>query len=87
MTVTEAMWKGKAVIGGQTTGIALQIQHGKNGFLVSSVKEATEYLVRLLEESSLREKLGQAAKESVTNKFLLSRFVLDHLKIYSRFLS
>jgi len=84
LTVTEAMWKGKAVIGGQTTGIALQIKHGRNGFLVSSVEEAAEYLIRLLKDSSLREKIGQAAQESVKEKFLLSRFVLDHLKIYSR---
>lgn len=86
MSVTEAMWKSKAVIGGQTKGIALQIKHGQNGFLVSSPGQAAQYLIRLLKNPSLRKKLGQAAHQTVKNKFLLSRFVLDHLKIYSRFL-
>ena len=34
LTVTEAMWKGAAVIGGRTGGIAHQIDDGVNGFLV-----------------------------------------------------
>lgn len=82
MVVTEAMWKGKAVVGGQTTGIGLQIEHGKNGYLVSSSEEAAKYLIQLLEDKSLRKRLGQAAKETVRNKFLSSRGVLEHLKIY-----
>ena len=42
LTVTEAMWKGAAVIGGRTGGIAHQIEDGVNGFLVDSVEEAAE---------------------------------------------
>jgi trehalose synthase len=38
LTVTEAMWKGAAVIGGRTGGIAHQIEDGVNGFLVDSVE-------------------------------------------------
>jgi trehalose synthase len=84
LCVTEAMWKGKAVVGGQTKGIALQIEDGKNGFLVSSPEEAAQYLIHLLENQSLRKKLGQAAHQTVKNKFLISRLVLDHLKIYTQ---
>ncbi len=86
LTVTEAMWKGKAVIGGQTKGIALQIKNGQNGFLVNSPEKAAQYLVRLLKDKKMREKIGQAAHQSVKSKFLLSRLVLDHLKIYSQVL-
>lgn len=84
LTVTEAMWKGKAVIGGQTKGIALQIKHRKNGFLVSNPEQTAQYLVRLLKDKSLRKRIGQAAHQTVKDKFLFSRFILDHLKIYSR---
>ena len=55
LTVTEAMWKGAAVIGGRCGGIKHQIQDGVNGFLVSSAEEAAEALVRILKDKSLKE--------------------------------
>ncbi|TET60359.1 glycosyltransferase, partial [Candidatus Aerophobetes bacterium] len=42
LTVTEALWKEKAVVGGKVGGIKLQIRDGENGFLVSSVGEAAQ---------------------------------------------
>lgn len=87
LTVTEAMWKSKPVIGGQTKGIALQIKHGQNGFLVSSPQEAAQELVRLLKDKELRKKIGQLAHQTVKEKFLLSRFISDHLEVYSHFLN
>lgn len=83
LTVTEAMWKEKAVVGGKTPGISLQIKNGRNGLLVASPEEAGRATVRLLKDERLREKLGRAAKRSVQSKFLFSRLVLDHLKLYS----
>ncbi|WP_243670780.1 glycosyltransferase, partial [Methanoculleus chikugoensis] len=50
LTVSEAMWKGAAVIGGNVGGIRQQIEDGKSGFLVSSVDEAAERIVRLLRD-------------------------------------
>jgi len=82
ITVTEAMWKGKPVIGGRTTGIALQITHNQNGFLVSSPEEAGKYLIELLKSKSLRERIGQAAHQTVKEKFLFPRLILDHLRLY-----
>src|SRR5205085_2943697 len=38
LTVAEAMWKSRAVIGGDVGGIRYQIEDGLNGFLVSSVE-------------------------------------------------
>ena len=37
LTVSEAMWKGRAVIGGDVGGIRHQIDHGHSGFLVSDM--------------------------------------------------
>jgi len=55
LTVAEAMWKGTPVIGGNVGGIRYQIENGVNGFLVSSVEEAAECIVRLLKDEKLRE--------------------------------
>jgi trehalose synthase len=73
LTVTEAMWKGAAVIGGRCGGIKHQIEDGVNGSLVSSVEEAAEAMVKILKDQALREKLGKAARQSVQKRFLMSR--------------
>ena len=66
LTVTEAMWKGAAVIGGRAGGIARQIEDGVNGFLVDSVEQAADQIVTLLRDRSLASRLGQKAKDSGT---------------------
>jgi trehalose synthase len=85
LTVTEAMWKGTPVIGGNVGGIRHQIQDGENGFLVNSIAEAAERLVQLLEDPELRKRIGSAAKETVRSKFLLSRYAEQHLDLYGAF--
>ena len=45
LTVTEAMWKGAAVIGGNVGGIKHQIEDGVNGFLVNNVEQAAARIV------------------------------------------
>lgn len=82
LTVTEAMWKKKPVIGGRTGGIIEQISDGKTGFLVSSVEEAGRRMVELLKDGDLRERIGSAAKRSVTRRFLMPRLLLDYLKLF-----
>lgn len=81
LTVTEAMWKEKPVIAGNTGGIKLQIQDGQNGFLVDSPKQASERIIQLLEDKGLSEKMGKNAKESVRNNFLITRLLEDEFKI------
>jgi trehalose synthase len=75
MTVTEAMWKGAAVIGGNVGGIRKQIVDGENGFLVNSVDETAERIVRLLKDEPLRKRLGERARESVRERYLLSHLL------------
>src|SRR5919201_5956631 len=79
LTVAEAMWKRRAVIGGNVGGIRYQIEDGVNGFLVSSVEEAAECIVRLLEDNKLREELGARARATARERFLLSRYVEQYL--------
>ena len=40
LTVSEGMWKGKPVVGGNVGGIRLQIEDGESGFLADSAEEA-----------------------------------------------
>ena len=81
LTVTEGMWKGKPVIGGDAGGIRVQINNGVSGFLVSSPDECAQRLVELLQDETLRARIGVAAKESVRQLFLLPRLALDYLTV------
>jgi trehalose synthase len=79
LTVTEAMWKGAAVIGGNVGGIRHQIDDGETGFLVNSVQEAAERIVRLLRDQELRRRLGEQARERVRERYLLSHLLEEWL--------
>ena len=85
LTVAEAMWKGRAVIGGNVGGIRYQIEDGVNGFLVSSNEDAAERIVRLLKDEKLRGEMGRKARETVRKKFLLTRYVEEYLDLFGAF--
>jgi trehalose synthase len=85
LTVTEAMWKGAPVIGGNTGGIRYQIEDGVNGFLVSSVPQAAERIVQLVEDKELRVQLGKKARETVRQKFLMTRYLEQYLDLLNSF--
>ena len=85
LTVSEAMWKGAAVIGGNVGGIRYQIRDGETGFLVSSVDEAAKRIVQLLRDPDLRKQLGHAARERVRENFLITRTVEQYLDLIASF--
>ena len=85
LTVAEAMWKGTPVIGGNVGGIRYQIEDGVNGFLVDTVEEAAARIVQLVKDEALRRRLGEAGRESVRQKFLLSRNLEQYLDLFSAF--
>lgn len=85
LTVTEAMWKGTPVIGGNVGGIRYQIDDGVNGFLVNSVAETADQIVRLLKDHKLRDQMGHAAREKVRRNFLLSRLLEQYLDLFNDF--
>lgn len=82
LTVTEAMWKGKPVIGGKVGGIRVQIKNGKNGFLVSSPEEAARRIAQLIKNPELAARIGSAARENVRERFLIPRLLRDYLKLF-----
>ena len=81
LTVCEAMWKGRPVIGGNVGGIRHQIVDSRSGFLVNSVEEAATHIVTLLQDRVLRRSMGRRAQQRVRQHFLMTRLVEDWLDL------
>lgn len=86
LTVTEAMWKGAVVIGGNVGGIKIQIEDGVNGYLVDSSKKAAQRIVELLNDKEKLEKMSKAAHMSVKEKFLIPHKKLNYLRLFEKLL-
>ncbi len=84
LTVTEAMWKERPVIGGAVGGIRLQIADGENGYLVASPDEAAERIVTLLRDPSLAREMARSARISVRDRFLITRHITDYLGLVAK---
>lgn len=81
LTVSEALWKAKPVIGGDCGGIRLQIIDGKTGYLVDSSQKAGQRICELLENSQLAERFGSAGRDIVKDRFLITRNIKDDLTV------
>ena len=83
LTVTEAMWKEKPVIGGPGAGIRKQILHGINGYIAENTKELAECMDYMVSHVGEADRMAKAGKESVRDYFLMPRYVLDHFRVYN----
>jgi len=81
LTVAEAMWKGKPVIGGFAGGITVQLVYGVTGFTVNSPEGAAFRLHYLLDNPELMTKMGEDAREYVRRNFLITRHLGDYLAL------
>ncbi len=81
LTVTEAMWKGRPVIGGDTGGIRLQVIDHYTGFLVRTPEGAALRLRYLLHHRDKLEEIGRRAKRLVLENFLLNRHLREYLAL------
>src|SRR3954464_10976796 len=82
LTVTEALWKGRATVAGKVGGIPLQIVDGETGYLVSSPDEAADRTLRVLRDPALAKRLGRAGKERARELFLTPRLLRDWLRLF-----
>jgi trehalose synthase len=82
LTVTEAIWKGRPLVGGDVGGIPLQVSDGESGFLVSSVEECAQRALEILSDPGLGKRLGRAGKEAVRQRFLMPRLLRDWLAMF-----
>jgi len=83
LSVTEALWKGVPVVGGNVGGIPLQIINGETGFLIGSVEEAAEKTLYLLEHLHEAKEMGRKGREHVLKNFLITRHLKDYLRLFS----
>jgi trehalose synthase len=84
LTVTEALWKGKPVIGGACGGITLQVHDYQTGFLVYSPAGAAYRIRYLLRYADKRQRMGQTGHEFIREHFLLTRNLRDYLTMLLR---
>jgi trehalose synthase len=81
LTVAEAMWKAKPVIGGAVGGITAQIPSDVTGYTVHSVEGAAYRILHLLHNPEAAERMGRIAREHVRRNFLITRHLGDYLML------
>jgi trehalose synthase len=83
LTVSEALWKGRPVVGGRAGGIKLQIRDGYDGYLVDSIEECAARMIDLLADPVGADALGVQGREHVRNNFLSTRELEDWLELFT----
>lgn len=84
LTVTEAMWKSRAVLASRVGGIQDQVEDGVNGLLLDDPADLDAFGARLkwlLENPAEARRLGIAARERVREHFLGVRHLLRYLDL------
>jgi trehalose synthase len=83
LTVSEALWKGRPVVGGRAGGIKLQIRDGYDGYLVDSIEECAQRCIELLENPLRADEMGLKGREHVRRNFLSTRELEDWLRLFT----
>src|SRR5690606_16174598 len=68
LTISEAMWKARPVIGSAVGGVLDQILDGENGLLLPDPRDLQEFgrlVRRVLDDRALADRLGSAARQHV----------------------
>lgn len=88
LSVTEALWKEKPVVATRVGGIPLQIVDGRTGYLIEpqDYDAAAERVVHLLKHPDLARQMGANAKEFVRLNFLVTRLLLDEIRLFNELL-
>jgi trehalose synthase len=84
MTVTEALWKGVPVVGGNVGGIPLQVIDGITGFLVNTVEETAKKTLYLLRNPGETKEMGKRGREHVLRNFLITRQLKNYLSLFNQ---
>jgi trehalose synthase len=83
LTVAEAMWKRRPVVGAHVGGIQDQIEDGASGRLIDPTDQAAfgDAVVELLTDGGLAARLGSAAHDRVVEHYLPPRYVTSLLDL------
>lgn len=82
LTVSEALWKKKPVIGNAVGGIPAQIIPNFTGSLVYSVEGAAYQIRYLLSHPDVAQKLGECGHEYVKEEFLITQALRRYLLLF-----
>jgi trehalose synthase len=86
LTVTEPMWKGRAVVASRVGGIQDQITHEKNGLLLDDPSDLGAFaalMLRVLSDDSEAYRLGRAAHARVLDEFLGDRHLDQYVDLFA----
>ena len=86
LVVSEALWKEKPVVAGNTGGIPMQFPEPFQENLVGSVEACAERALHLLRHPGERGEFGRAGREHVRQHFLMPRLVRDELRLIKQVL-
>ncbi|HUS99840.1 MAG TPA: glycosyltransferase [Candidatus Thermoplasmatota archaeon] len=83
ITVSEALWKGTPVVTSNVGGIPSQVIDGKNGYLLEPRDYAgfAEKIAYLIKHPVIAKKMGEFGREHVKNNFLITRHLLDYIRL------
>jgi trehalose synthase len=83
LTVTEALWKGKPVVASDVGGIPHQITDGEDGFLrkPDDNQGFIDAILDIMKNPKVGAALGKKGKETVRQRFLLTRLLSDYLDL------
>jgi trehalose synthase len=79
LVVTEALWKGKPVIGADVGAIPLQIRDGDTGYFYQTPRQTAKKVIYLLEKLKAADAMGKRGREYVKQRFLLPDRIVDYL--------
>ncbi len=79
LVITEALWKGKPVIGADVGAIPLQIRDGDTGYFYQTARKTAKKVIYLLEKPKAAEAMGKRGRQYVEQRFLLPGRIADYL--------
>jgi len=82
----EYMYLKKPVIGTNINAIGEIIENGKNGFIIKpyEYKKLARYIIKLLNDSGLREKMGETSYRIYQEKYSEKVFYQKYLKVFNK---
>lgn len=83
LTVSEALWKERPVLGGRAGGITLQVQDGVSGYLVDSPGECARRAIELFKDPEKAREMGARGRAHVRQNFLATRELEDYLQLFA----
>jgi trehalose synthase len=90
LTVTEAMWKERAVVGARVGGIQDQIVDGESGVLVDDPHDLEAFgraIRSLIDDPDRAAALGRAARRRVTERFLGVGRLMEYVELVTSLVS